>query len=72
MSQQNAMWTGKTLTGETAAWAGDGSCVVLSHDAAMPGFGVEGERKAGPAVLVQFNVPGRLTAWVPVYELQPA
>lgn len=66
---QRAKWNGKTQSGETAAWAGDGACEMLTHDPAMPGFGVDGERKTGPAVLVQFA--NKLTAWVPVHELEP-
>lgn len=66
---QKAKWMGKTQSGETAAWAGDGSCSVLGFDDQAAGFGV-GDAKAGPAVLVQFDVPGKYTALVSPSELQ--
>lgn len=52
-----AKWTAKNQLGETAAWAGDGTCKILGFDNAAKGFGV-GTEANGPAVLVEFAPRG--------------
>lgn len=52
-----ATWTAKNQQGETAAWAGDGSCTILGFDNTAMGFGV-GTEANGPAVLVEFAPRG--------------
>lgn len=63
-----ARWTAKNQAGETAGWAGDGTATIEGFDESRPGFGVEGERRLGPAVLLKFT--NGLTEWVPTNEVE--
>jgi hypothetical protein len=60
-------WHGKTQTGETPAWAGDGLASVVTYNERQPGFGGKKE-PAGPAVLLKFQ--NGQTAWVDPEELE--